>query len=451
MILCSSLCAIIPLCILKCVSLCVSLNGVIPMAENKLTAAQINKLRKEVKGKAKSFADGLGLSLRLTPSSKPEASALWLFRYRIGDRTTSPKQLTLGRYPDLSIAEARKKRDKCRQWLAEAKDPAIELKLGEAKTLKPISLWDAVEHWIENYALDHRKGALVNKLQLDKWIPEDVKPLPVNRLQTHNILKIFPRQRVNAYPVAAFTVLSNLKLILRYCAKRGYARANAELYEIDAETIGARAAKSKDRTLIKDGNWQELLDLVNWVKSGQCLPYYQNLLKLLYTFGCRTNELRLSQVSEWDLEARLWVVPKAHSKTNTEIKRPIPKAIIPWITFLIEDAQRQDSEYLLGELKTNKAVAMWGCTIYKKLGHEDKWSLHDIRRTVATGLADLGVMPHVIESQLGHILKGVAGIYNRSDYLPEKDAAMVLWLNRLELLINDDDNVIILPRAADLS
>jgi hypothetical protein len=54
-------------------------------------------------------------------------------------------------------------------------------------------------------------------------------------------------------------------------------------------------------------------------------------------------------------------------------------------------------------------------------------------------------------SQRGHILKGVAGIYNRSDYLPEKDAAMVLWLNRLELLINDDDNVSILPRTTDLT
>jgi len=50
-----------------------------------------------------------------------------------------------------------------------------------------------------------------------------------------------------------------------------------------------------------------------------------------------------------------------------------------------------------------------------------------------------------------HRTKGNAGIYNRSDYLPEKDAATVLWLSKLELLINDDDNVIVLPRAADLT
>ncbi|WP_185826819.1 Arm DNA-binding domain-containing protein [Shewanella canadensis] len=118
------------------------------MAENKLTAAKINKLRKEIKGEATIN--------------------------RIGVRTTSPKQLTFGRYPDLSVAEARKKRDNCRQWLAEGSDPAIELKLGEAKTPKPISLWDAVNYWIENYAIDNRKNVLINEQQLDKWIPDKV-------------------------------------------------------------------------------------------------------------------------------------------------------------------------------------------------------------------------------------------------------------------------------------
>ncbi|WP_161783170.1 MULTISPECIES: tyrosine-type recombinase/integrase [Shewanella] len=419
------------------------------MAENKLTAAKIDRLRKEIQDKPKSVADGLGLSIRFTPSNKSEANALWLFRYRVGARTTSPKQLALGKYPDLSIAAARKKRDKCRQWLAEGLDPAIELKLGEAQTLKPITLWDAVNYWIDNYAVDNRRNAEVNRQQLHKWIPERVKVLPVDRLKTHNMLEIFPKTRVKQYPVAAFTVLSNLKLILKYCAKRGYAKASADIYEIDVETIGARTPISKSRTLIKDGNWQELRDLVDWVEAKCCLPYYQHMLKLLYCFGCRTNEVRLSQIAEWDLDARIWTVPKSNSKTKTEIKRRIPVALIPWIESLIEDAKAQGSDYLLAEVKTDKAVAVWGGSIYKKLGHQDKWTLHDIRRTVATGLADLGVMPHVIESQLGHVLKGVAGIYNRSDYLVEKEAAMERWLERLDAISEVSENIIFLKCDVD--
>ncbi len=53
----------------------------------------------------------------------------WLYRYRIGDRTTSPNTIVLGGYPDLSLAKARKKRDECRAWLADDKDPKFEIAL----------------------------------------------------------------------------------------------------------------------------------------------------------------------------------------------------------------------------------------------------------------------------------------------------------------------------------
>jgi integrase len=66
------------------------------------------------------------------------------------------------------------------------------------------------------------------------------------------------------------------------------------------------------------------------------------------------------------------------------------------------------------------------------------WRLHDIRRTVATRLADLGVLPHVIEAILNHISghkAGVAGVYNRSSYAVEKRAALAMWAERLAHLI----------------
>ena len=66
------------------------------------------------------------------------------------------------------------------------------------------------------------------------------------------------------------------------------------------------------------------------------------------------------------------------------------------------------------------------------------WTLHDLRRTAATGMADLGVLPHVIEAVLNHVSghkAGVAGIYNRSTYASEKRAALDLWASRLVVAI----------------
>lgn len=65
-------------------------------------------------------------------------------------------------------------------------------------------------------------------------------------------------------------------------------------------------------------------------------------------------------------------------------------------------------------------------------------------RTLATKMNDLGIAPHVVEQLLGHSLGGVMPIYNRSQYLPEKAAVLGIWLERLELLANPLDNVLLL-------
>jgi hypothetical protein len=67
-----------------------------------------------------------------------------------------------------------------------------------------------------------------------------------------------------------------------------------------------------------------------------------------------------------------------------------------------------------------------------------EWRLHDVRRTVATRMADLGVQPHVIETLLNHVSghkAGVAGVYNRSTYMEEKAAALALWAEHLIALV----------------
>jgi hypothetical protein len=66
----------------------------------------------------------------------------------------------------------------------------------------------------------------------------------------------------------------------------------------------------------------------------------------------------------------------------------------------------------------------------QRLGGVTPWRLHDIRRTVATGMADIGIQPHIIEAVLNHVSghkAGVAGIYNRSSYAAEKRDALIRW------------------------
>ena len=68
----------------------------------------------------------------------------------------------------------------------------------------------------------------------------------------------------------------------------------------------------------------------------------------------------------------------------------------------------------------------------------EPWRIHDLRRTAVTGMAELGVTPHVIEAVVNHISGhkgGVAGVYNRAAYAPEKKAALELWANHVSSVV----------------
>lgn len=110
-----------------------------------------------------------------------------------------------------------------------------------------------------------------------------------------------------------------------------------------------------------------------------------------------------------------------------------------WLLILKGDAQSGD--YILGELKTPEAVSQLCRKLWQRLGHNEKWTIHDLRRTLATLISDLGVAPHVVEQLLGHSLGGVMAIYNRSQYLPEKRAALDMWLEHINTISLAANNV----------
>ncbi|EEV6096544.1 integrase, partial [Escherichia coli] len=198
------------------------------------------------------------------------------------------------------------------------------------------------------------------------------------------------------------------------------------LEDIKVTDVGRKQAK-RDRVLTSE----ELSGLWNALKSEYAfLPYYTALLKLLIVFGARTQEIRLSTWSEWNVKEWIWTVPREHSKGGEKIIRPVPESIQPFILQLRQN--NLDSGMLLGEMKKPEAVSQWGRILYSRLGHSTPWTLHDLRRTFATSLNNLGIAPHVVEQLLGHSMPGVMAVYNRSQYIPEKRLALDKWIKYLE-------------------
>lgn len=405
--------------------------GVTIMANDKLSDMKLRALMRADVTKPKTIADGAGLSIRVTPSQKqtgnddkrPTNNLLWLFRYRNPHKSTNPLTLVLGRYPDLSLSAARAQRDKCKSWLADNLDPKDQYKLTSTETLNPVTVRQALQYWVDNYAVHNRANYQRHQAQLDKHIFPYIGDMPLSLCETKHWLSCFDRTKKKS-PVAAGYIFQMCKQALKYCRVRRYAFSNA-LDDLAIPDVGQKQAK-RDRVHSE----AELADICNAITSETFfLPYYNALLKILLVFGARTNEVRLSETKEWDVKTWIWTVPKEHAKGGEKIVRPVPESIRPFILDLIE--QHKDTGLLLGELKNPEAVSQWGRSIYKRLGHSEPWTLHDLRRTFSTTLNDMGVAPHIVEGLLGHALGGVMAIYNRSQYLPEKLDALNKWVDKL--------------------
>lgn len=416
------------------------------MAINKLNVATLKTYHKERQPKQLTLADGDGLSARVSPLG----GISWLYRYRLGGKIV---WLTLGKYPEMTIAMARGKRDECRQWLAAGLDPRVELQLQQAAIEKPVTVAEALEMWITKSG---RANGDKHRQQFNRWFSEKFRQLPLDRIGTGEVIACFTaRQKECAasgakYPaVAAGYVLANFKQAIKFCRSRKVGlKCDPELLDIELDDVDGEKQAKRSRRLVADSaegglvavDYSQLTDLLHHLDGepkGIHWHYWRNLLLTCIYFGCRTQEIRLSRRKEWDLERRLWTVPPEHNKSSARdqksgrdgtIVRPIPESLLPWLHDML-DGLAPDG-YVLGSLKKPEAVAMFGGSLHKRLGHE-KWTLHDLRRTFATCVAGLGIGPHIVEALLGHSLGGVAGIYNRQSYLAEQLAALEKWAQKV--------------------
>lgn len=398
---------------------------------NKLSDTSLRKMIGRESPGDSFYADGDGLSVKVSKVG----IMTWYFTYRVGGRSTAPQRIKLGNYPDLSIKAAREKREQCRAWLAEGKNPKHQLMITTQESLKPVTVIEALDYWIREYATHKRANVEKHVEQLNKHIYPYIGEYPLSMCETRHWLECFSRVRADA-PVAAGYLLQMCKQALKFCRVHRYATSNA-LNDLTVDDVGKKQEK-RDR----EHSRQELSDIWRESTGLKFKPYYAALLHLLVAFGCRTQELRLSRPSEWDLKEWIWTVPKEHSKGGNKILRPIPDVLRPFVKELIE--QNRDTGLLLGCIKKPEAVSQWGRGIYQRLGHVEPWTLHDLRRTFSTTLNNMGIAPHVVEQLLGHTLGGVMAVYNRSQYLPEKLDALNKWMERLDLISDVHDNVTIL-------
>jgi integrase len=190
------------------------------------------------------------------------------------------------------------------------------------------------------------------------------------------------------------------------------------------------APKARDRVL-----GEEEIGALWHVLEGEGKPFGP-AIKLLLLTGQRRNEVFDADRAEFDLAGKLWTIPGKRAKNGATHLVPLTPAALAIVKELLKDKRSEKllparGNWDMSPSGFSKAMRRIRDSLEEQLGHPvPHWTLHDLRRTLATGLQRLGVRLEVTEAVLNHLSgsrSGIVGVYQRHNYFHEKRAALAAW------------------------
>jgi integrase len=386
----------------------------------KLTKANLDRLKlPQGKSEIIVFDEALpGFGLRIRSGGK----RTWIAQYRLGSKQ---RRVTVGTADTLDADEARKRARRTLSKVHLGADPQLEK--AEARAQAAVTFGSVVDSYLKRYAATRLKpGTLtdVERYLRRHWGP--LSSLPVGKITRADVaarLACIAEQNGRFAANRARAALGSL-----------YAWAIAEGLTDANPVVGTRKAVdeiARDRVLT-----DEELRLI-WRHAGE--GDFGAIIRLLILTGQRREEVAAVAWEELDLEGATWRISGERTKNARAHEVMLSQPALE----ILGARSRCDERTLVFGLRGpfsgwSKAKASLDARMSTELAAPASWRLHDIRRTVATRLADLGVLPHVVEAVLNHASghnAGVAGVYNRSSYAAERSAALTLWASHVMALV----------------
>jgi integrase len=395
--------------------------------------------------KRRELPDGkiVGLYLVLQPSGAKS----WALRYRAGGK---PAKLTLGAYPAIDLATARRRAQEAIGDVASGKNPAADKKAAREAQRAANSTADHVEavanSFIERY-VKRSVGASWSR-ETERLLRVEVIPKigckRVGEVTRADIHRLLDEMVDRGSPINANRLLAVMRRMFNWTIERGFVERSP------CDKIKAPAAeRARDRFLNNDeiqAAWRAFESL-GWP--------FGPIPQLLLLTGARRDEIAGARWSEIDLDAKTWTVAKGRSKNGVAHVIPLSDTAVRIIKGLPRIGGKGDG--FVFTTTTRAPVSGWS----RAKAHVDKailavmrpdsevpnsqdapahWTFHDLRRTAASGMAGLGIAPHVVEAVLNHrsgTIKGVAAVYNRYNYAAEKREALDKWALRVAAIVGE--------------
>ena len=385
--------------------------------------------------------DGNGLFVRITHTGHKS----WIFRYRFG-QDQKPRRMTFGNYPSMTLAKAREKHARAMQDLQKGIDPGATAKAEKTQRKAEPTFKDLLdEFWAKELSKSptaYERKRLVEKDALPCWTSRKV-----SSIKRRDAVVLLDDVRDRA-PVTANRLQGVLVRMFNFAAERGI---------IDSSPLaGMRRGEERSRArVLSDAEIKSLWDCLDLENTEIDIYRLTKLaLKAVLLSGQRPGEIAGMR---WDeLADEMWIIPEDRTKNREENRIPI----LPMFADIIEQAKSyaDDSVFVFRSSHDKEKPLTVGAMANAIRRHreqmkiEERFTPHDLRRTLRTRLAELGISDIIAERVLGHKLQGVLGIYNRHGYDAEKKHALGLWENRLREIIGLSEPITnVIPFSSEAS
>ncbi|HFH2603929.1 tyrosine-type recombinase/integrase [Pseudomonas aeruginosa] len=395
-------------------------------------------------GKAYTLGDSRGLALAIAASG----SKSWHFRYLwLGKQ----KRMSLGTYPEVSLKDARIRRDAARALVAKGINPQKHRKQEQlVRQLTAEQTFQAVfEKWLEYRRLSLKSGRQSSLEQLQQIFHNDVLPV-IGKCSVYDVTRTdLVQVLAGIEDRKAFSVAQKCRLWL----KQFFRFAMVKIPGLERNPALDLEAVAQPRPPVIHNPYVRFEDLplvLQSLRDFHGKPQTRMGLRLLLLTGVRTGELRSATPDQFDLERGFWVIPAVIVKQlqvaiRKQGKRPqdVPPYVVP-----LSDQAIQIIRHLLGKMRSGQRYLLAHRDNLKKpisentlnqalksLGFEGQLTGHGIRATITTALNEFGYPKVWIDAQLSHTSsQGGGEAYNHAEYVEPRRKMMQDWANRIDLL-----------------
>jgi integrase len=363
--------------------------------------------------------------------------------YRFGGRA---RRMTIGTYPPLTLANARVLQAKAKESREEGEDPGVAHIAKRRAERQAHTVADLVEEYLEKHARPNKRSAANDERVLKKEVVSVWGRRKAKDITRRDIITLLDSVVDRGSPVMANRLLAMVRRMFGFAVERDILGATPCVY-IKAPT----KETPRDRVLSST----EIAAFWHGLEKASMLPLTRLALKLMLVTAQRRDEVVSAAWSEFTLSEGIWEIPAARSKNKNAHRVPLS----PLARDLLNQVQElgRGSLWLFPSsrvdgLMVSRAVTRAMRVNLSRMGI-DNATPHDLRRTAASHMTEMGIPRLVVSKVLGHSDGSITAIYDRFEYGPQKKQALDAWSARLEGIVSGkkaETNVVSLAAAGDV-